>query len=66
MKNKLKILFLSIIIGLAAGIVVLAFTGPGTRAPGTGDPDFWIRSGSDVYYNVSGGNVGIGTDLSRD
>ena len=39
-----------------------AFTGPGTRLPGQGDPDFWIRSGNDVYYNVSGGNIGIGTD----
>jgi len=66
MKNKLKTLFFSIIIGLAAAIIAIAFTGPGTRTPGSGDPSFWIRSGSDVYYNVSGGNVGIGTDLSRD
>ena len=36
-----------------------AFTGPGTRQPGEGNPDFWIRSGTDVYY--TGGNVSIGT-----
>ena len=55
-------IFISIFIGLLAGaIYLLAFTGPGTRQPGEGDPDFWVRSSTstDVYY--TGGNVGIGT-----
>ena len=55
-------IFISIFIGLLAGaIYLLAFTGPGTRQPGEGNPDFWVRSSisTDVYY--TGGNVGIGT-----
>ena len=55
-------IFISIFIGLLTGAIYLfAFTGPGTRQPGEGDPDFWVRSSTstDVYY--TGGNVGIGT-----
>ncbi len=49
-------------VGLLVGVIVLAFTGPGTRTPGTGNPDFWIKTGTDIYYNpAGGGNVGIGT-----
>ncbi|MFA5084091.1 MAG: hypothetical protein WC475_01735 [Candidatus Paceibacterota bacterium] len=49
-------------VGLLVGVIVLAFTGPESRTPGTGNPDFWIKSGDDIYYNpAGGGNVGIGT-----
>ncbi|TRZ64020.1 MAG: tail fiber protein [Spirochaetia bacterium] len=37
----------------------MAFTGPGSLTPGSGDPVFWRVNGSNVYY--SSGNVGIGT-----
>ena len=40
----------------------MAFVGPGTRAPGTGNPDFWIKNLNDIYYNPTvSGNVGVGT-----
>lgn len=60
-KNKLQIFLISVIIGLTAAAVSLAFTGPSAGTPPVPNPSFWIRSGSDVYYNVSGGKVGIGT-----
>ena len=59
--NKLKNLFISIIIGLAVAVIAVAFTGPSSQPP-IGNPDFWIKSGNDVYYNPAvSGNVGIGT-----
>jgi len=48
--NKLKILFLSIIIGLLTATVVFAWTNPSANPP---------SGGGALYY--SGGNVGIGT-----
>ena len=58
--NNLKILFLSIAIGLfACAISIFAFTSPGSNQPPNGNPIFWLLSGTSMYY--SGGNVGIGT-----
>ncbi|MFA5084181.1 MAG: hypothetical protein WC475_02255 [Candidatus Paceibacterota bacterium] len=52
----------ALIVGISVGAIVMAFTGPESRTPGTGNPDFWIKSGDDIYYNpVGSGNVGIGT-----
>jgi len=54
--------FLVLIVGITTAIAVMAFTGPGSRRPGFENPDFWIKSGNDIYYNpVGNGNVGIGT-----
>jgi len=48
-------------VGLLVGVAVLAFVGPGDRPLGDGNPDFWIKSGNDIYYNpVGNGNIGIG------
>src|SRR3989344_5442857 len=62
-KSKLLFIFLtSIITGLLVAVSIMAFVGPGARTPGVGNPDFWIKSGNDIYYNpVGSGNIGIGT-----
>ena len=48
--NKVKTLFLSIIISLAVAAIAFAWTNPTANPPG---------GGGALYY--SGGNVGIGT-----
>ena len=58
-KSSLLSIIVIVIVVLITAVAVKAFTGPGTRQPGEGNPDFWIRSGTDVYY--TGGNVSIGT-----
>jgi len=62
MRKKLNYILISSIIGLSAAILFIAFTGPGNKTPGEGSPDFWKVSDSGVYFNVSGKNVGIGTN----
>src|SRR3990167_2988968 len=53
--------FLVLIVGITTAIAIMAFTGPGSRRPGFENPDFWIKSGNDIYYNpVGNGNIGIG------
>ncbi len=37
----------------------MAFTGPGANTAPAGDPSFWLKNGTNMYYSV--GNVGIGT-----
>ena len=60
--KKFYYFFLILIAGITTAIAVMAFTGPGARTPGVGNPDFWIKSGNDIYYNpVGSGNIGIGT-----
>ena len=59
--NNLKILFLSIAIGLfACAISIFAFSSPGANQPPNGNPIFWLLSGTSMYYTA--GNVGIGTN----
>ena len=59
--NNLKILFLSIAIGLfACAISIFAFSSPGSNQPPNGNPIFWLLSGTSMYYTA--GNVGIGTN----
>ena len=60
-KSSLLSIIVIVIVILITAVIAMAFTGPPAGTPPSGDPSFWIRSGSDVYYNVSGGNVGIGT-----
>jgi len=59
----IKKIFINITVGIISVVavvtVVKAFTGPNNPPP-TGNPIFWTKSGNDVYYNVVGGNVGIG------
>lgn len=59
----IKKIFISITVGIISIMAVVAitkaFTGPGSQPP-TGNPVFWTKNGNDVYYNVVGGNVGIG------
>jgi len=62
MRKKLNYILISLIIGLSVAILFIAFTGPGNKTPGEGSPDFWKVSDSGVYFNVSGKNVGIGTN----
>ncbi len=58
--NNLKVLFLSIAIGLfACAISIFAFSSPGANQPPNGNPIFWLLSGTSMYYTA--GNVGIGT-----
>ncbi len=58
--NNLKVLFLSISIGLfACAISIFAFSSPGSNQPPNGNPIFWLLSGTSMYYTA--GNVGIGT-----
>ncbi len=58
--NKLKTLFLSILIGSFAGAIAsFAFSSPGSNQPPNGNPIFWLLSGTSMYYTA--GNVGIGT-----
>ncbi len=58
---NLKILFLSIAIGLfACAISIFAFSSPGSNQPPNGNPNFWLLNGTSTYY--SNGNVGIGTN----
>ncbi len=58
--NNLKVLFLSIAIGLfACAISIFAFSSPGSNQPPNGTPTFWLLNGSNMYYTA--GNVGIGT-----
>ena len=58
--SNLKILFLSIAIGLfACAISIFAFSSPGSNQPPNGNPIFWLLSGTSMYYTA--GNVGIGT-----
>ena len=58
--QSLKIIFLSIAIGLfACAISIFAFSSPGSNQPPNGNPLFWLLSGTSMYY--SGGSVGIGT-----
>ncbi len=59
--NKLKTLFLSILIGSFAGAIAsFAFSSPGSNQPPNGNPIFWLLSGTSMYYTA--GNVGIGTN----
>ena len=59
--NKLKTLFLSILIGSFAGAVAsFAFSSPGSNQPPNGSPTFWLLNGTNMYY--SNGSVGIGTN----
>ena len=62
--TKSKLLFIfstSVITGLLVAVSIMAFVGPGDRPLGAGNPDFWIKSGNDIYYNPVGtGNIGIG------
>ncbi len=59
--NNLKVLFLSIAIGLfACAISIFAFSSPGSNQPPNGNPIFWLLSGTSMYYTA--GNVGIGTN----
>ncbi len=58
--SNLKVLFLSIAIGLfTCAISIFAFSSPGSNQPPSGNPIFWLLSGTSMYY--TGGNVGIGT-----
>ncbi len=58
--NNLKILFFSTLIGSGACMIaVFAFSSPGVNQPPSGNPVFWLLSGTSMYY--SAGSVGIGT-----
>lgn len=59
--NKFSNIIIAITFGLATGLTALAFSGPNSQPP-MGNPAFWAKIGNDVYYNVIGGNVGIGTN----
>ena len=62
--NKLKTLFLSILIGSFAGAIAsFAFSSPGSNQPPNGGPTFWLLNSTNMYYQ--GGSVGIGTSTPR-
>ena len=59
--KKIINIIVAVTFGLVTVLAVLAFTGPNNPPP-IGNPAFWLKNGNDVYYNVTGGNVGIGTN----
>ena len=41
--KKLNSAIIVLIIGLAVASAAMAFSGPGSRTPGSGNPDSWIK-----------------------